>query len=109
MLKELPKEGHVNVMHIFNATLLLEYWPKSSKIAQILMIPKPGKNPMDVSSCRPISLLPTILKVLENLISLYSKNQQRPEPARLDPKPSMWIPTGSLHSATIPPHNRYHQ
>jgi hypothetical protein len=32
------------------------------------MIHKPGKNPMDVSSCRPISLLLTILKVLEKLI-----------------------------------------
>ena len=44
MLKELPKEGLVNLMYIFNAILRLEYWPKSLKIAQIIMIPKPGKN-----------------------------------------------------------------
>ena len=50
MLKELPKEGPVNLMHIFNAILRLEYWPKSLRIAQIIMIPKPGKNPMDLSS-----------------------------------------------------------
>jgi hypothetical protein len=55
-------------MYICNAILRLENWPKSLKIAQIIMIPKPGKNPMDVSSCRPISLLPTISKVLEKLI-----------------------------------------
>jgi len=30
-------------MFIFNAILRLEYWPKSLKIAQIIMIPKPGK------------------------------------------------------------------
>ena len=59
MLKELPKEGLVNLMYIFNAILRLEYWPKSLMIAQIIMIPKPGKNPTDVSSYRPISLLLT--------------------------------------------------
>jgi hypothetical protein len=32
------------------------------------MILKPGKDPTDVSSYRPISLLPTISKVLEKLI-----------------------------------------
>jgi len=44
MLKELPKVGLVNLMYIFNAILRLEYWPKSLMIAQIIMIPKPGKN-----------------------------------------------------------------
>ena len=47
--------------------LRLEYWPTSLKIVQIIMIAKPGKNPMDVSSYRPISLLPTISKVLGKL------------------------------------------
>jgi len=65
---KLPKEGLVNLMYISKAKIRLEYWPKSLKIAQIIMIPKPGKNPMDVSSYRPISLLPTISKVLEKLI-----------------------------------------
>ena len=32
MLKELPKEGLVNLMYIFSAILRLEYWPKSLKI-----------------------------------------------------------------------------
>jgi len=32
------------------------------------MLPKPGKNPIAVTSYRPISLLPTISKVLEKLI-----------------------------------------
>jgi len=59
MLKELSKEGLVNLMYIFNA--ILEYWPKPLKIAQIIiMLSKSGKYPMDVSSYRPISLLPTI-------------------------------------------------
>jgi potassium voltage-gated channel Eag-related subfamily H protein 8 len=83
MLKELPKEGLINLMYIFNAILRLEYWPKSLKIAQTIMIPKPGKNPMDVPSFRPISLLPTILKVLVKLI-LKKINK--------DLNPQDWIP-----------------
>jgi hypothetical protein len=38
MLKELPNEGLVNLMYILNAILRLEYWPKSLKIAQIIMV-----------------------------------------------------------------------
>jgi hypothetical protein len=49
MLKELPKAGLVNLMYIFNAILRLEYRPKSLKTAKTIMIPKPGKNPTDVS------------------------------------------------------------
>jgi len=65
MLKELPKEGLLNLMYIFNTILRLKYWPKSLKIVQIIMIPKPGKNPMDISSDHLIRLLLTISKVLE--------------------------------------------
>jgi len=67
VLKELPKEGTVNVMYTFNAILRLEYSPKSLKISHTIMIPKPGKNSIDVSY-GPISLLLTISKVLEKLI-----------------------------------------
>ena len=62
-------------MYIFSAILRLEYWPKSLKTAHIIMIPKPGKNPMDVSSYRPISLLPTISKVPEELILKKKKKK----------------------------------
>jgi len=47
------------------------------------MIPKPGKNPMDLSSYGPISLLPTISKLLE---ILTLKKSIKREPPRLDPK-----------------------
>jgi hypothetical protein len=83
IVKKLRKEGLVNLMYIFNAILQLEYWHKSLKIAQIIMIPKHGKNPIDVSSYRPISLLSTISKVLEKLI-LKKINK--------DLNPQDWIP-----------------
>jgi len=68
MLKELLKERLVKLMYIFNVILRLEYWPKPLDIAQIIRRPKPGKNPMYIFPYRPISLLPTILKVLEKLL-----------------------------------------
>ena len=68
MLKELPHKGIVMLTYIFNAILRLQYWPKQMKIAEIILIPKPGKNPNDVSSYRPISLLSTLSKLLEKLM-----------------------------------------
>jgi hypothetical protein len=49
MLKEMPHEGHLNLVFILNAILRLAYWPTALKQAKI-MIPKPGENPKDVTS-----------------------------------------------------------
>ena len=68
MLKELPQKGLLNLLYILNAIIRLVYWPKSLNQAQIIMLPKSGKNPIDVTSYWPISLLPTISKILEKLI-----------------------------------------
>ena len=68
LLQELPTEGPLNLMYIFNAIIRLEYRPKSLRIAQMIMIPKPAKNPTDFSFYQPISLQPTIKKVLEKLM-----------------------------------------
>lgn len=38
------------------------------KLAQIITLPKPGKDPHQASSYRPISLLPTLSKILEKII-----------------------------------------
>jgi len=48
MLKELPHEGLIKLLHIFNAILRSSYWPTSKKKAQIIMILKPRKDPTDV-------------------------------------------------------------
>ena len=76
-LQELPQKGLLNLQYILNAIIRLEYWPKSLKQAQI-MIPKPGKNPIDVTSYRPISLLPTISKILEKLILKKINKESNP-------------------------------
>ncbi|XP_017762233.1 PREDICTED: RNA-directed DNA polymerase from mobile element jockey-like [Eufriesea mexicana] len=68
IFKELPKKGIVVLTYIFNAVFRLNYWPKSLKATEIMLFSKPGKDPSDVSSYRPISLLPVISKVLERLL-----------------------------------------
>ena len=53
---------------IFNAILRIQYFPKLWKLAQITMLPKPGRNPRQTASYRPISLLPVFSKILEKII-----------------------------------------
>ena len=72
-----------------NVHIQLKYWPKSLKTAQIIMILKPGENPMDVPSYRPISLLPIISKVLEKLILRKISK---------DLNPQDWIPNHQFGS-----------
>jgi hypothetical protein len=68
MLQEMPHEGYQTLLYIFNAIRRLQYWPAPLKQAKIIMVPKPGKNPTDVASYRPISLLPILSKILEKLL-----------------------------------------
>jgi hypothetical protein len=48
--------------------LLIGYFPAQWKVAQTILILKPGKPPNELTSYRPISLLPTVSKVLEKLL-----------------------------------------
>lgn len=68
VLKKLPKKAKILITSIFNAVLRIGHYPSQWKVAQIILIPKPGKPTHDVSSYRPISLLPTISKALEKLL-----------------------------------------
>jgi hypothetical protein len=69
MLKELPRKGLISLLYIFNGILRTQYWPKALKPAEIIVIPKPGKDSQDPTSYRPISLLPIISKILERLLA----------------------------------------
>jgi hypothetical protein len=68
ILKELPKKGLQAITQIYNAIFRLENFPCHRKIGQIIMIAKPDKNPTEVTSYRPISLLPILSKILEKTI-----------------------------------------
>lgn len=67
ILKELPEKVLRLITFIFNAMLRIGYFPDQWKVAQIIVIPKPGKPPNEVASYRPISLLPIISKIFEKL------------------------------------------
>ncbi|GBP97931.1 RNA-directed DNA polymerase from mobile element jockey [Eumeta japonica] len=67
LLSNLPKRHNVPG-NTFNACLRLCHYPTQWKLAQIVMILKPGKQIEEVSSHRPISLLPLIGKLFERVI-----------------------------------------
>ena len=50
---------------VFNAILRIGYFPDLGKVSSIVMIEKPGKPIHELTSHRPISLLPIMSKLLE--------------------------------------------
>lgn len=68
LLKELPIRAICVIRDIFNAIFKLSYFPKAWKLAQIIMIPKPGKDKTQINSYRPISLLPILSKIFERIL-----------------------------------------
>ena len=48
--------------------LRLGYYPIQWKLAQVIMVAKPGKPPTETYSYRPISLLPIMSKLFERLL-----------------------------------------
>lgn len=68
LLQNLPRKAIVKLTTLINATFRLKYVPSMWKVAEVIMIPKPGKPPHEVTSYRPISLLPIIAKLFEKLL-----------------------------------------
>ena len=68
VLKMLPTKGLLMLLMLINATIRLMHVPDSWKIAEMIMIAKPGKATTEVKSYRPISLLPIMSKLFEKLL-----------------------------------------
>lgn len=68
VLKQLPRKALVMLTYLFNAAIRLRHFPDSWKVAEVIMLPKPGKPPNDIKSYRPISLLPIISKLFEKIL-----------------------------------------
>ena len=45
ILKELPRKSLVKLTNLINASFRLKYVPQLWKVAEVVMIPKPGKPP----------------------------------------------------------------
>lgn len=67
-LKNLPKKGIKYITNLFNSCLKLYYFPNQWKKSKTIAIPKPNKPAESPNSYRPISLLPSISKILEKII-----------------------------------------
>jgi hypothetical protein len=67
-LRQLPRRPVVHLTHVFNHCLRLSHFPKSWKEAEIIPLPKLGKDPKFPQNLRPSSLLSTTGKLFEKLI-----------------------------------------
>jgi hypothetical protein len=69
ILKRLPRKAIMKIMHIINATFRMRYIPGIWKIAEVLMILKPGKPPNKVDSYRPKLFKKLLLIRLQSVIT----------------------------------------
>jgi Reverse transcriptase (RNA-dependent DNA polymerase) len=67
-LRLLPKKGIAHLVAIANASLRLRYFPAKWKEADVVVLLKPGKSANFPQNYRPISLLPTMGKIMEKII-----------------------------------------
>jgi hypothetical protein len=68
VLKHLPMRAVLLLVQIFNAVLRNHHFPPAWKHARVISILKPGKDPAQPSSYRPISLLDTVGKLFEKIL-----------------------------------------
>jgi hypothetical protein len=72
-----------HILLIFNSIMLVQYFPAAWKESEICLILKPRKPPTQVTSYRPISLLPILSKLFERLllskIKVQLDSRLRPE------------------------------
>lgn len=74
ILKKLSNKVYLLLCNIFNRCLDLSYFPATWKLAKIIPILKPGKDPTLPSSYRPISLLSAVSKLFERVILYRLEN-----------------------------------
>lgn len=68
VLKKMPKKALIQIFEIYKACFKIQHFPNTWKIAIIAPIKKPNKPSFLATSYRPISLLPTLGKILEKLM-----------------------------------------
>jgi hypothetical protein len=75
----LSLKARTALLHIYNAIITLQYTPRLWRNADIIFLPKPGKdNYTQCRSFRPISLMPFLLKTLERMVQWRMEEQSTP-------------------------------
>ena len=74
-VKHLSFVAIIFITNIFNTILKESIFPACWKIANIIAFVKPGKLPTLPENYRPISLLPTLSKILEKIIAIRLVNE----------------------------------
>ncbi|KAM8740389.1 uncharacterized protein AB9X84_020255 [Acanthopagrus schlegelii] len=74
LIKQAPVTYLQHLGQLYTTCLTTGHFPSPWKIALVTMIHKPGKDPHDVTSYRPISLLSHIGKLLERIITSRLSN-----------------------------------
>lgn len=96
MMKELPKIAVLYLKKIFNSIIRIQYFPERWKLSLIITLLKPGKDPTNTNSYRPISLLPIMSKIFEKLLL----NKLKPTIARNSLIPEHQFGFRNKHSTT---------
>ena len=73
ILKELLKKAIIYITTLCNAIIHTSHLPNQWKVARIIIIPKSGKPPNEVTSYGPISLLPIMSKLFAKLLVVQLK------------------------------------
>lgn len=68
VLKNLPRKAIVFLIKLINGILCTGHFPSQWKIAKVIPLPKPGKDPARLTNYRPISLLTHLSKVVEKIV-----------------------------------------
>ena len=69
MLQNAPLEAIKILLNIFNSIWTSQTFPNEWKIAEVIPIRKPNKNPLQLNNYRPISLTSVLCKLLERVIN----------------------------------------
>lgn len=67
-IKKAPPITISILTHIYSAIMKQAYFPSHFKTCHVTLIPKPGKDPTQPASYRPITLSPILSKLLEKII-----------------------------------------
>ena len=69
MLKHLPENSLLTLLHIFNDIWDTGVFPDSWRLATVIPISKPGKDHAEPTNYRPIALTSCLCKTLERMIN----------------------------------------